>query len=152
MNLENMTMTVRQALPAEFDFYDQGKVKIHDTLDLEVSADSVGVAFSIYPMDESHEGFRSVLLAVFAPGLDKDFYTEMGNIIASRFATQIGNELEEPTMVTPPLFLKNAAVTRLIRLKDQVLSKNRYHHTHDGQLTPVDVFVLKVKGIEEGHA
>ena len=150
---------VNQAMPGDFDFYNLGKVTpspLESVESIEDFAENcVGVAFSIYPMKDaegSTAALRTLMLAVFEDGLDPDVYSEVGNIIASRFAGGLSRMLSEDIMITPPLLLKPAAVQRLTRLKRQTLSHRRYFHSFDSKLIPIDVLVLRVEGEKKGHA
>ena len=150
---------INTAFPGGFAFYDQGKVVLDKTSTPEgieeLPNDGIGVAFSVYPMNESKSDsthLQTLLLTVFEQGLDASVYAEIGNIIASRFAGSLSKLISEEVMITPPLSLKPPAVQRLIRMKRQTLSRRRYFHNHNNKLIPIDVLVLRVNRGAKGNA
>jgi hypothetical protein len=147
---------ILQSLPQSFDFYGMGKVEAQETevsTEAEPGEGKVGVAFSVFPMlDAEDPKFRTLLLTVFDDGMETEMYSEIGNIIASRFATGVSKALSEDITITPPLLLKTPAVQRLTRMKKQTLTVKRYVHAHEQKLIPIEVYVLKVEGDQAAHA
>ncbi len=156
--IEELAGKIGGVFPGGFDFYDLGRVvpgqEPGDSVE-DMQDDRMGVAFSVYPMDEKEpgaEGLRTLLLAVFEEGLELEIYTEIGNVIASRFAGGLSKLLSEEVMITPPLTLKPAAVQRLIQMKRQTITRKRYIHSFQNKVIPIDIMVLHVEGKAKGHA
>jgi len=155
MNTFNFEKSAMEALPTGFNFYHLGKVELTGDSEIEIPDTSIGVAFSIYPNEDTtppEKTFRTLILTVFDSGLVTDIYMEIGNIIASRFANHLGHASLQDVLITPPLVLKAQAVQRLLQVKKQMISKKRYQHIYDGKLIPINVYVMRVEEEEKGHA
>jgi hypothetical protein len=124
-----------EALPEQFEFYHLGEVKQTMT-DQIVDLDRKHiVAFRFYG------DTQGVLLILFNEGLDASLYTEMGNIIASRSAQGLGEKDGIGVMITPPSTLKKTVAERLIANSDYCIQRS-YHHKLNGEIIPIDVFVV----------
>ena len=143
MKDQNYTDRISSLLPDSFEFYDFGRVENQGELSREkneIHNEVVGVAFSIFPDGiglEGDFGGRKILICTFDSGLDASMYIEVGNILASRFATRLGEAASEGMMITPPQFLQAAAVRRMISLEEKVVLRTRYVHTYNQTLIPI---------------
>jgi hypothetical protein len=156
--IQEVSQKIGGMFPGGFDFYELGRVvpAQDPAVGIEDLHDGkMGVAFSVYPMDEATSeiaGLRTLMLAIFEEGLEHEIYAEIGNVIASRFAGGLSKLISEEVMITPPLTLKPAAVQRLIHMKRQTLTHKRYLHSYQNKLIPIDVLVLRVEEKNQGNA
>lgn len=126
-----------QALPEEFEFYHLGKVlaqtaELHDFPNLEDTL-AMGYAFN--------GDTNGILIAIFDRGLDSSTYSEMGNILASQFATRLSKNNELDVMIGPPKELSENTLGHLSRSASSTLART-YHHLYNGKIIPVQVLVL----------
>src|SRR5690606_23584345 len=106
-------------------------------------ADSAGAAFLI--QDRATEDPIAWLVLVHDLGLDSATYTEMGNVIASRFAGTVARErsLAKGAWVSPPRALDSNALSRLLARRPTGGHEARhYSHLHRGHVIPIRAFVL----------
>lgn len=97
------------ALPRSFDFYHLGRIELHDD-EATASNDRIAVAYSI-------EGeARAVLVLILEDGLDVSTYSEAGNIIASRLATQLATRHGLELTISPPRVLNHSQLTHLLNI------------------------------------
>lgn len=148
METINDTLDVMNgAMPETFDFYHLGKVEARpaeaeDFLDLE---DSVFMGFRF------QGDLNGILIAVFDRGLDLSTYTELGNIIASRFATRLSDASSIDVMISPPQTLGEPLFRKLTSAAPSLLSRT-YRHL-DGKLSvPIQVLLLPAVAQEAGLA
>ena len=91
------------SFPEGFAFYHLGKVeKIgHSETSESAFLNRVGVSFNLYGEE------TSLIVLLFDKTLDVSTYTEMGNVLASRIASRLGNDSGLETMISPPRFLSS---------------------------------------------
>lgn len=128
---------IESALPSGFDFYDYGSVyaeaKNIPQAGPESAEGKIGVAFS------TQGDQRAVLVVMFDEGLDASMYTEIGNVIASRFAdglARVGSDV----FLSPPQALGAAEIHRRLSGAQPSLAR-QYYHSHSGTIVPIEVFV-----------
>jgi len=148
-----------QAFPTSFDFYHMGTVHAREgspfaTFELESALlkDSHAVGFWI------EADSRALMILLFDRELDHSTYTEMGNILASRLATELSRRHGIDTLISPPRVLSMARVERAARSASaatpRVLQKT-YVHQHKNRHVPVEVLILPLDAALKtgaGHA
>jgi hypothetical protein len=128
------------ALPEQFEFYHLGEVKQAMTDQIIELDNKHIVAFRFYG------DTQGVMLILFNEGLDASMYTEMGNIIASRSAQGLEEKDGLGIMITPPSTLKRSVAERLIENSDYCIQRS-YHHKLNGEIVPIDVFIVPHKSV-----
>lgn len=110
-----------ESLPESFSFYHLGEVRMQDSaapspslrdggaVSPFVSTDRLAVAFTL------QGDVRGALVLVFDQGLDVSTYSEMGNIIASRMVTRLGDHEGLDVSLSPPRILTAAQLQGLMR-------------------------------------
>lgn len=132
-----------RAFPRNFDFYHLGKVELLRTehsADLPLQspdfvAPGKAIAFSLYG------DFRAVLVLWFPSELDQDIYTELGNLLASKVASQLSKDNQLELMISPPNPLTDSQWEQLSR-KSPILMKGYYAHHTDRRTLLVEAWIL----------
>lgn len=139
-----------EALPESFPFYHMGNV--------EVSRQSQ-VSIEISPEDHVVLGFRllgdmrGILFVIFDRGLDLSMYTEMGNILASRFATRLSEKEDVDVMISAPAEINEEEFHRSITVSQATrLIHRTYVHDHNQISIPVQMLVLPMPSEGAGNA
>jgi hypothetical protein len=136
-------------LPDKFEFYHLGEVQASsDPISREVRiaesfTDCIGAAFLI--RDRATSDTLAWLVLVFDQGLDAATYTELGNVIASRFAGNLARDLQliEGALPSPPRTLNAPQLSRLFSMNSSREQEARvYHPARQGTLVPVRAYVL----------
>jgi hypothetical protein len=133
--LNERLLRLAGALPSQFDFYHMGTVETGPT-GQELSFESM-CAFG-YRIQGDLVG---TLILLFDEGQDSSMYSEMGNILASRIATALGNRDEIYLTVSPPTSLTNATV-RILLQTTQPAYRRTYLHIHENNTTRVEAIIL----------
>ncbi|MCM2278404.1 MAG: chemotaxis protein CheC [Oligoflexia bacterium] len=145
----NMTKNVQEALPEGFAFYSLGNLEVAPAgvrpeagPELaELSEEALGelalVAFR-YSGDA-----RGVVITAFDRGLDLSIYTELGNILASRFADRLA-ALEDGVgiSISPPIELPPERFAKMLKGTSQRRVERIYHHIAGQSRIPVRMVVL----------
>jgi hypothetical protein len=129
------------ALPEGFSFYHLGQVEPLPTsgrLDHSPSIypDSIGVAYRI------QGDLRGLFIIVLDKGLDVSIYSELGNILASRLASNLSSSEDGlEIMISPPHVLNHSQLERLMRSQHPVIRKT-YTHFDRNLSIPIQTLIL----------
>jgi hypothetical protein len=142
-DFENLSRKFSDSMPDGFEFYHLGRVESAGDWADELSPsgnelpleDRVAVAYRI------QGDAQGALLILFDKGLDSSLYMEMGNIIASRTATQLNRIEGIDVLVSPPQVLKEA-MARSLLAQASPASRRRYLHLHEGRSISVETVIL----------
>jgi hypothetical protein len=141
-------------LPRSFAFYHLGQVELRTEQARKILALSPGSA-PLYPTTSSDriavaysiEGdIRGLITLVFDQGLDVSTYAELGNIIASRVATDLENRHGLDVTVSPPRILRAAQVEELLN-QDRPRLTRTYLHQHEGKVVPLQTLLMSSEGL-----
>ena len=134
-------MELDQALPKDFAFYEMGEILAQaetpqGTLAPEALSDCAAVSIRF---DGDISG---TLILLFDRGLDLDVYSEVANVLASRFATSLASELD--VMITPPSVLSETQIQRLPQLAavPTAIARAYRHVLSDGRSLPLQFLVI----------
>ena len=133
----NLIHRLTDAMPGGFSFYQLGHVEAmadepHEET-YRALEDRVGIAFNL-------EGdIRGLLVLIVEQGLDLSTYTELGNILASRLATNLTGPGE--VMISPPIHLNHSQLERLMRAQQPVLQRS-YIHLNKNTAVTVQTLIL----------
>jgi hypothetical protein len=145
-----------EALPTGFSFYDLGEV----TSDAKGSAlpDDLSNLHQSKALDQFLAiGFRLItetntwVVTLFDSQLDSNIYSELGNILASQFASRL-QQLEdsmEPILISPPMKLSTPLLTRWLEARPSLLARTYWHRFEDRS---VAVHALVLSGEQGGTA
>ncbi len=131
-----------------FDFYNKGKIhpsaeKLKQPTVLEFT-DKIGIGFRII---DSDKGVHSFLLFVFDQGLELEMYLEMGNIFASRLASN--SKSDQILFPTAPQIYREKQIKAVL---SSFSTRKRMFHSYQGKMIAVDLLLCKNDPIPEGHA
>jgi hypothetical protein len=147
--MELRSETLLAALPASFPFYHLGEVRAAEGMAADQSAfdlsRSIGIGFSLLG------DARGLILMVFNSTLDLSIYTEIGNTIASKIATQLSVSDGVGVMISPPRSLTPDQVARLMSGRTPLIQKT-YTHVHRDDAVPILVWALPEIQEELGNA
>ena len=119
-----MPTLLEESLPPSFDFYHLGRIELDDAkipIDLEGHF-AIGFRF---------EGeARGVLLLLVGEGLDASTYSEAGNIIASRMASDLYAHHGLDVTISPPHVLSDKQLKAVFAAGTRPLSARAYVHRH----------------------
>lgn len=133
-----------RALPLRFAFYNMGEVELQQEttpIDEDVSA----ISYRMYG------DVKSLLIVLFPKGLDLSLYAELGNVIASKIATQLSSDTSLDVMVSPPQIL-NEVQTQKLRLSQEHMIRRNYAHLYSNSLVQVETLILFGALEETGYA
>jgi hypothetical protein len=94
--------------------------------------------------------FRGVLVILIEKGLDISIYSELGNILASRIATELNSDGYD-VMVTPPRLLQSAQIERLIQTPHKKIH-GKYQHLYQSTVVPVETVLIPFPAETVGYA
>jgi hypothetical protein len=150
MNAHSTLERLIQSLPENFPFYHLGEVQLDvsqatpdSVLANADSDDRLAIAYSL------QGELRGLLAVIFEQGLDISTYSELGNIIASRMATQLEAEHGLAVSISPPRILSSLQFKNLLKQGGPHLARI-YQHQHQGQIIPLRALVMSTEGT--GHA
>ena len=133
--------------PESFEFYHLGNVEkqlpISSVQSLELDGRS-GVSFNLYG------DTTGLIVFLFEEGLDVSTYTEMGNVLASRMATQLSIQQGWDVMISPPRFLNSAQLRSQLLPPLQALERlgqqiSAQQYLHQVQLTELESRILELQ-------
>jgi hypothetical protein len=148
MNIQDEVQVVSElstALPREFDFYHLGQVSIHEEIIPTDFSEMKAVGFSF------QGDLRGLMVLLFDEGLDASAYTEMGNVLAARIATQLSKERGLEIMISPPSAMPRERLEQLIDA-GHVIIQRTYMHRHSGLAIPIQALLLPATQQEAGNA
>jgi chemotaxis protein CheY-P-specific phosphatase CheC len=121
------------ALPDQFEFYHLGQVALQSTnSSLE---DANAIAFHIAG------DMMAVVVLLFAKGLDSSIYSELGNILVSRLATQLNQKDGIDLMISPPQSLTENQLNQIMQHHIPPIKRN-YSHIHQGSIISIEALIL----------
>ena len=134
--------------PESFAFYHLGKVEKISSQEQTDFSNRVGVSFNLY--GES----TSLIVLLFDQKLDVSTYTEMGNVLASRIASKLGNDSGLETMISPPRFLTTEQLQSQISpvlnaLASSGVSIQAQDYAHNHGETSVALQLLLIPGNQD---
>ena len=157
LNSENATENVTsllQALPDTFDFYTMGQIQSLPSDSLNPGQDSLlntpwdtfdlTIAFRI-----SGELSAWMVLLLEQP-LDYSMYSEVGNVLASRMASQLNASHGWGIQISPPISLTAIQLETL--KKQRCLIRKSYGHCTKTGIVPITVLILSGGSEDVGHA
>jgi hypothetical protein len=138
---------LESALPEKVPFYHLGEVTLNneilsserELIDMEV----LGYSFL--------GDVRGLMLVLFDKGLDSSIYSELGNVIAARTASRLGNEKALDVLISPPKKLSSEQVNKLVDQGSMIIHRT-YLHVHKGVTIPVQTWILPHTKAEAGNA
>jgi len=131
------------ALPQRFEFYHLGEVELMEVN--EPISDATAVGFRLY-------GDLSALVIVLFPrALDISTYSELGNVIASRMATQLNTQNGIEVMVSPPQSIGENQLKQIIQRVNPI-TRRTYAHFYMDSVIPVETLVLPTPSEGLGYA
>ena len=136
--------------PEGFAFYHLGKVeKIAPSGQTEFVEPAlafdkrVGVSFNLYGEE------TSLIVLLFDQKLDVSTYTEMGNVLASRIASNLCNASGLETMISPPRFLTSeqlqsqiSPVLNALEMSGIRIQAQEYAHNHGENSISLQLLVI----------
>jgi hypothetical protein len=128
-------------LPEHFEFYDQGLVTRTQKSDdqFRVGQRTLGLAYRIYG------DWEGMIVLLIEQSLDLSMYSEIGNVIASRFASQLGDGPD--TLISPPMTLDPELILLYSKQNQRVAAT--YQHACEGKLIPLRVWILEATQLKE---
>lgn len=142
-----------EALPQGFDFYHLGRIELREEGTIgalpewNTSDDRIGIAFSI-------EGeARGVLALLVSNGLDLSTYSEAGNIIASRLASDLADRHGLEVSISPPRVLSRSQLQLLFKSGER--TTRSYVHRYGLHAIPLQAVLLPAPAVsleETGNA
>jgi hypothetical protein len=139
---------LNEALPGGFPFYNLGEVTtdpaaapVLQELQQPGALDHF-VAIGFRLITDSN----TWIVTLFDQQLDRDVYSELGNILASQFATRLQdlealNAGDEPLLISPPMKLSLSLLTQWIEKQPSLITRT-YWHQLNGQAIAIHVLVL----------
>jgi chemotaxis protein CheY-P-specific phosphatase CheC len=146
-------MDLQSAFPENFEFYNQGMVKedapSRDRDAWVIEPDSVAAAITL------QGDVRGVFLLIFGSSLDFSTYSEMANVLAGKFVTELSEKNGQDVLISPPRRLSFEELCSLI-VSDDSLVRTSYSHLLSAQDRPVSMQAVVVQvpssGIGAGNA
>ncbi|OFZ18365.1 MAG: hypothetical protein A2X94_12515 [Bdellovibrionales bacterium GWB1_55_8] len=141
-------MNLMNALPEQFDFYHLGTVNLEPEHTHPISEklpdDAMAVAFQL------SGDVSAALVLHFEKGLDPSIYSEMGNVIASRVATNLSKMENLDILVSPPRLLSEKHWENLSQ--GHKLTGRTYLHLHRGISIRLHAILINPPQGNTGHA
>lgn len=141
LNLEQLA----SALPTQFDFYHLGKVEQQPLSNSNFFRDACAVGFRLLG------DLNGLMIVLFEKDLDHSTYTEFGNLLASRLATQLQTENGLDVMISPPQSLEHGLVQKLLE-KNSSIIRRTYAHFYKNSVISVETLVLSAPSEGIGYA
>jgi len=135
------------ALPYELNFYHLGKVEQYffPFAFQEVN----GVVFRIYG------DLNAIMVILFDSNLDCSTYTELGNLLAGRWVTQIQKERKLDLMISPPQMIQPNFLEKLknrFMLSEQPIIQKTYAHMFKNFIIPIETLIFLSPAEGMGYA
>jgi hypothetical protein len=124
---------VTDSLPESFAFYHLGEIASRESkkapeLQPQNMFDDHRAALAYTLRGD----LQAAVVLMIEPGLDLSMYSEAGNIIASRLATQLAEKHGIDVILSPPARLQRAQLELLAKAASDVAEKT-YVHIHAGK-------------------
>jgi len=141
---------LKNAMPKEFSFYHLGSVEMQSTRELETQNSELALD-DLNAVAYSFQGdFRGVLVVLVEKGLDVSIYSEMGNILASRMATELMQDGYD-VMISPPRLLQTEQLDKLMKTSLKKI-QGKYAHLYQNTTVPIDVLLIPFPTENVGYA
>ncbi len=119
------------SLPENFSFYHLGEIALSDSKKtrsalLDESDNRAALAYTL------RGDIQAAIVFLIEPGLDLSMYSEAGNIIASRLATQLAEKHGIDVVLSSPVRLERAQLALLVSATREITNKT-YVHSHAGK-------------------
>lgn len=142
--------TLLHALPEAFPFYHLGTVQADGAASARLELDGLRDLQEKFAVAFRFSGdFNGILITLFDRGLDLSTYTEMGNILASQFATRLSAGGGADVMISPPETVAAAGIARLASAPGTV--RRTYKHHFNEMIVPVELLVAPQPRAEDVH-
>ena len=145
---------ILDALPAQFEFYHLGQVSQNPELQTQTQGQGQGqldlthstaIAFKL-----SGDLNATVILA-FSDGLDVSTYSELGNILVSKLATELDFKSGIGVWVSPPHLLDKSQLNRFVKYPGPSIRKT-YAHFTPNSVIPLEAWVFPTLAEGVGYA
>ena len=124
-------LALTEDLPTQFPFYHLGRVERSNStppLTLTEIESLRAVVFEVF-------GEQKVWLALlFEPGLDPSMYSELGNILAARFADSLSRKEGESVLISPPKSVESKTLIRMIHSGNHFERAQYIHQAPNGAI------------------
>lgn len=159
--MPNLTETdlewLNGTFPAEFDFYNLGKIEIlpgepsnhlgiYEEEEFDSAQDGQILGFKLYG------DFSAWLVLVLEQQTDPDTYAELGNILASKIATELYALRNWDVMVTPPEVLTSSRFRQLAKTNPLAVRRTYLHRLRENRILPVEVTMIPELSEGTGYA
>src|SRR4051812_47893563 len=128
------TTQILDAFPTDFDFYHLGRVEEQAELMLSLQ-DCSAIAFQL------RGDATAWVVVIFSKELDSSVYSELGNILVSKMATQLNLQAGADVIISPPHFLSPPQVEKIL-LASQPLERKTYGHFYQNSVIPIETWIL----------
>lgn len=130
-----------QSLPENISFYHLGEIALRDSVKpqktaLNSSDDRAALAYTL------RGDIQAAVVLLIEPGLDLSMYSEAGNIIASRLATELADKHGIDVVLSPPTRLERSQLQLLASTTPEIAEKT-YVHTYAGKDVLLETLLLK---------
>lgn len=136
-------MELEHALPPRFSFYELGEIL--PAPENTVAALAPEALIDCAAISIRFEGdVAGSLLLILDRGLDLDIYSEVANVIASRFVGALASSRETDVMITPPTVLSETQIARIPALAAApgTFTRDYRHLLRDGRSVPLQILVV----------
>jgi len=126
------------SLPENFSFYHLGEIALRDRSSLPATLPTDDRAAMAYTL---RGDIQAAVVLMLEPGLDLSMYSEAGNIIASRLATQLAEKHGIDVVLSAPVRLERAQLELLAKTMPEFTEKT-YVHSHAGKEVLLDALLF----------
>lgn len=129
-----------EALPEGFDFYHLGRIELDQSTPVAtfaVSSDQLAVAYRL------QGDVRGALILIFGREHDASVYSEAGNVIASRLATELSSRRGFDVAISPPQRLTSRQLQPLLQSGGAIA--RTYVHRHGSSAVKLTAVLLSSK-------
>jgi chemotaxis protein CheY-P-specific phosphatase CheC len=128
------------SLPETFSFYHLGQIALRDSGKakaalLDPNDDRAALAYTL------RGDIQAAVVLLLEPGLDVSMYSEAGNIIASKLATQLAEKHGIDVVLSPPTRLERSQLQLLASATPEIAEKT-YVHSHAGKEVLLEALLL----------
>jgi hypothetical protein len=131
-----------RSLPENFSFYHLGEISLRNpneirqaSLTLPIDDRRAALAYRL------RGDLQAEVVLMLEPGLDLSMYSEAGNIIASRLATQLAEKHQIDVVISPPTRLEHEQLARLMSVTVEKIEKT-YVHSYAGREILLEALIL----------
>jgi chemotaxis protein CheY-P-specific phosphatase CheC len=130
------------SLPENFSFYHLGEITLRDRAQMQgelptalPNDDRAALAYTL------RGDLQAAVVLMLEPDLDLSMYSEAGNIIASRLATQLAEKHGIDVVLSAPVRLERAQLELLATAMPEFTEKT-YVHSHAGKEILLDALLF----------